>query len=383
MVRWRAPNKTGAGEAKGVWGNSPALDQLRFLVALLVIVFHFRDFETVPEGLSGVTRFTYVWLRWGQVGVSVFLVLSAFLFTMNSDLGSKKVDYWPFIRKRLLRIAPIYLLVGILLMTQKRAQWSVLDFLTFATFQVNGGPPYAGYGNDALPIGPIWTIGVEFQFYLLFPFLIAALPPTGWRNCSRLLGIIGIMIAFRFLMQCWSGAAAVYWESYFTLLGRFDQFLIGMLAAAFYVKFRTRITPLVGCVALAGAFTLATLLLYKIKQHGHPNLMFSFPVEGLIGAVVVIGMLASGGAPGWIGRLLAVLGKASYSMYLLHFPIGTFLMAKYGGFNEGVFALHWMKVICLVLTPTIMISIACYHCIEKPFIDLGKAGPNDTPAKPV
>ena len=38
MVRWRAPNKTGAGEAKGAWGNSPALDQLRFLVALLVIV---------------------------------------------------------------------------------------------------------------------------------------------------------------------------------------------------------------------------------------------------------------------------------------------------------------------------------------------------------
>ena len=277
---------------------------------------------------------------------------------------------------------PIYMLIGILLMTQKRAEWSALDFLTFATFQVNGGNPITGYGYDVLPIGPIWTIGVEFQFYLLFPILIAALPPRGWLNCARLLGIIGIMITFRYLLELWNEGATAYYNIYHTLLGRFDQFLIGMLAAAFYAKYRMRLTRVVGFVALGSAMIIATTLLYRLKPSGHPGVAFSFAIEGLIGSVIVIGMLASRGAPGWVGRRLAELGRASYSIYLLHLPIGTILMKKFGGINNGMLELYWAKVVILVLIPTICVSLISYHCIEKPFMDLGKSGPKKSTPSP-
>lgn len=382
MKWWWAVGKPEGGDARETWGNSQALDQLRFLAALLVMLHHFRGFELIPDGLSGMTRFTYVWLRWGSEGVSLFLVLSAFLFTMNSDIGSRKTEYWPFIRKRLFRILPIYLLVGVLLMTQKRAQWSVLDFLTFATFQVNAGHPITGYGFDVLPIGPIWTIGVEFQFYLLFPLLIAALPPRGWLNCSRILGIIGVMIAFRYLMRLWNADGAIYFNAYHTLLGRFDQFLIGMLAAAFYVKFRARITPLAGFGAMVGATTIATMLLYNIKQAAYPGIAFSFTIEALIAAAVIIGMLAARGVPGWIGRRLAELGRASYSIYLLHLPVGVIMMKKFGGFNGGTLEFYWMKIVILVIIPTILISLVTYHCIEKPFMDLGRSDAGKAPPHP-
>jgi len=382
MNWWRASGKLETGEAKQPWGNSQALDQLRFLAALLVMFYHFRGFVLPPEGLSGLTRFTYVWIRWGSVGVSIFLVLSAFLFTMNFDMGSKKVEYWPFIRKRLFRILPMYMFIGLLLMTQKRATWSVLDFLTFAMFQVNVGNPITGYGFDVLPIGPIWTIGVEFQFYLLFPLLIAALPPRGWLSCSRILGIIGVMMTFRYLLGLYSGNSIAYWNVYHTLLGRLDQFLIGMLAAACYAKYRARITPLLGLVLLAIAITLATILLYKLKRSVEPNVTFAFTIEALIAAAVIIGMLAMRGVPGWVGRRLAELGRASYSIYLLHFPVGTFLFHRFGEVNGGVLEFYWMKVVVLVIIPTIVISLVTYHCIEKPFMDLGKTGASKAPPHP-
>ncbi|PPQ28837.1 hypothetical protein CCR94_16810 [Rhodoblastus sphagnicola] len=171
------------------WGYSPALDQLRFLAATLVLFHHFKPFSEISKGASGLRYMGDLWLQHGGVGVSLFIVLTGFLFSMIFDAGRLPVHYGRFIAKRALRIVPMYLIVMFLLMTQIRETWTAGAFLNFALFQVNAGDHMSGFGNDFLPIGSIWTIGVEFQFYLMFPLLIAAVPAYDWRRicgvCSR------------------------------------------------------------------------------------------------------------------------------------------------------------------------------------------------------
>lgn len=159
------------------------LDHLRFFASILVVFHHFRGYvaDAIPNFSSNsfISWFTQLWMLKGSSGVSLFLVLSAFLFTLITHAGEKKIIYHKFIYNRILRIFPLMVFLVFIVITLDRANSSPLDILRIFTLQLNTGNSMTGWGHSVFPSGPIWTIAVEFQFYFLFPILMIFLSKYG------------------------------------------------------------------------------------------------------------------------------------------------------------------------------------------------------------
>src|SRR6185503_8856318 len=112
-----------------------------------------------------------------DIGVGIFFVLSGLLLSLpfwrSIVNGHAWPAYGPFIWRRICRIVPAYyviLTVVYLLRDQTYTLYGAVDFVLHATFLQN----FADYSYLSV-LGPLWTIGLEFQFYLLLPFMMSAI----------------------------------------------------------------------------------------------------------------------------------------------------------------------------------------------------------------
>jgi peptidoglycan/LPS O-acetylase OafA/YrhL len=148
----------------------PALDGLRGIAILLVLAVH----TEMPVTLEPL-------LKDGWVGVDLFFVLSGFLITrilLKSRNSPRYVTN--FYARRILRIWPVYFGIVLFVFACERfglvwAHATTWGWLTLATFTQNF---YIGaYGWDSLPdwLGPTWSLGIEEQFYLVWPLLVRTL----------------------------------------------------------------------------------------------------------------------------------------------------------------------------------------------------------------
>src|SRR5262245_22242535 len=147
-------------QAKLSRSHIPALDGFRAIAVLLVIFYHF-GFEKVPGG-SGVT---------------MFFVLSGFLITwllLKEHEKNGKISLKGFYRRRILRIFPAFYaywlgLVFLLLITGKSILWphAIASFV-YLTNYYNAilGDPNTGFSHT-------WSLAIEEQFYLLWPFFFS------------------------------------------------------------------------------------------------------------------------------------------------------------------------------------------------------------------
>src|SRR5690606_13849673 len=133
-------------------------------------------------------------------------------------------------KNRILRIAPLVVFVVAIIICVSRKTSTPMDVLRVLTLQLNTGHDFTGWGRQFFPIGPIWTIAVEFQFYLIFPFLALFMGKYGWKY---LMGVILLMIMTKFAVV--EIKAAMHYNLYHTIIGRLDQFVIGMLGGMFYI----------------------------------------------------------------------------------------------------------------------------------------------------
>lgn len=339
-----------------------ALDHLRFFAASLVVAHHFSGFPDPASATNVMERIGTAWIRWGSTGVSLFLVLSGFLFVVICK--DRQPDYWKFLANRALRIFPMLFVIMLLLMTASRAEWSPIDLLRFVTLQVNTGNPTTGWGNDILPFGPIWTIGVEFQFYLLFPLLLLILRRQG---VKPLIMMTVAIIVFRALLVARLGDG-VYYNAYHTLLGRLDQFLIGMLAGMLWLRRPDWFTRRVGAGLVLVSLLGLSCYLAAFKP-SHLTTAIGFTVEGLLWSAFLVGYAAAVRGEGRVVRALAALGDPTYSVYLLHLFVGGYVLhkARSEGWATGSL---WIDVPVFAYLPTLLISTLTYHGIEKPFLSL-------------
>jgi peptidoglycan/LPS O-acetylase OafA/YrhL len=231
--------------------------------------------------------------------------------------------------------------------------------------------------------GAAWTISIEFSFYLVFPFL---------SRFSREHGLLFLLRLIALVLLVKLAAFAVTEKSthmlYSTLIGRFDQFLWGMLAALFWHRYQLRIAStsaakhlsrvLLCLVALAIWFALswqareASFFLPQAKQVAW---LWWGSVEAILWAAFMVCYVGARlPLPAWLDRWLCLGGTWSYSLYLWH-ALVIFLVSHYLGvwmpyadplFNAGVNL--------LILFP-IALSIAAlsYYTIEKPFLGLRRA----------
>lgn len=335
------------------------LDHLRFLAALLVITYHFAGGTVTSDTINPLL----VMIREGESGVGLFMVLSGFILTRIS-LG-KAVIYKDFLYNRLLRIYPLYVLA---ICVAAYSSGRHMDFLSIIAMLSTVGV----VANVALlpAFTHLWTIAVEFQFYLVFPFLVLFL---GRYGAKYIAGFVVLALIIRGMMFLTDGTIkdAAYW----TILGRIDQFCVGMLAAVLYARRRGFLSSPLALATSAAALYLWSMLWYRwtggyygANSPTSAAWIISPTIEALLWAALSLSYLNQK----WhfnrsVDSVLCYLGSISFSLYVWHFPI---LMALKKATSADVFG-EWYLNLALVALPLIIgLSSLSYFVVEKPFFAL-------------
>lgn len=110
------------------------------------------------------------------------------------------------------------IVIVFVIITINRGGADPLDILRVLILQLNTGHPDTGWGQQFFPSGPIWTIAVEFQFYLIFPFLIMFFNKY---KAKWILGLILLLICIRFMIV-YLNESSIYYNLYHSIVGRLD-----------------------------------------------------------------------------------------------------------------------------------------------------------------
>jgi len=369
-----APLPTNAEGVAGPGRHIPALDGIRGLAVLSVLVFHIFQVEPAPQQF--LLRLGYAATRFGQTGVDLFFVLSGFLITgILLDTKSSRRYFVNFYGRRLLRIFPLYygVLVFFLVVLPRLVDIRVtsLPSIWFWTFSSN----FAWIpGRDAGCLGHFWTLAIEEQFYLVWPVVVFAL---------------GRVTLMRVCVVSLAAAAALRWvieshgvSSFMVTFCRIDTLLLGALLALAARSSRGLIdwsgnAVVVGLVTLVAALPLY----FTLGSSGSIGLqVVKYPLIAVFyGAVLVIGVTASRSSPaGWLLNRgpLRSLGKYSFGIYVYHpfwicaagglFEKASRALALSEAYTAPVFALK----LALIFGASFATAWLSWHLYEKRFLVL-------------
>lgn len=281
-----------------------ALDHVRALAAFTVFAwhfFHFNDGQFAQPLIFPLSLFTE-----GHTGVAMFMTLSGYLFAKLLD--GRPIVYTAFLWNRFLRLAPLLTCV-ILLIAARR--WYVGSLDGDFVKSILGGPIY-----PTLPNGG-WSVTVEAHFYVILPLLLY----LGSRSKYFLLCALLAPIAARW--SIYHAYGDVQFLAYSTLVGRIDQFVLGMFAFRMRPMFKGRgyvvLLTSLGFLSFWYAFDRNGGFYGSIESHS-PVWIYLTTLEGLAYASFIAWYDASFGYRDsrW-AKFAALIGTYSYSIYLLHF----------------------------------------------------------------
>jgi peptidoglycan/LPS O-acetylase OafA/YrhL len=310
----------------------PALDGLRGLAVLAVMLFHFESRPLLPGG---------------AFGVDLFLALSGYLITgllLNELRASGSIDLKQFYVRRALRLMPAlaFLLLGLLAVAFVSPglggdrSYSLSSLLTTtgytAAYVINWAFAF-GYHQQAMVVH-LWSLSLEEQFYLLWPGLVLLLARAD-RNLRLLMATTGCLIVASLLVPyivtglSWQRSD---WDRlYFGSDFRAHGLLLGSLAAQFAARGSLR---RVWCsrsftVVTAGACVFLLLLMMTFTNK-NPMLFIAggFALLSISCSIVVLyaGNVRDGLVAGVLSLpALRYLGLRSYALYLWHKPIAYWL----------------------------------------------------------
>lgn len=321
----------------------PALDGVRAIAALMVMVCHFCQFS----GMRGP------WII-GQTGVDLFFVLSGFLITTILLLAP--AEDWSEIRtfyvRRTLRIFPLY--YGFLLLSAAFGSVASLWFWVYLqNIPLKLGIPVIGPGH-------FWSLAVEEQFYLIWPFLVFFLPRK--RLVKTLWSIVAMALLFRILIE------AFHVRSYILVtFSRFDGLAAGALLATYYQRgILQRHRRLLSVVAV---ISFVAIGIDWWKFHGQGNGWHEASKFTLVTALYasVVGYLLISG-PILANRILRLkplrfIGKVSYGLYVFHPAVFLFLLPR-----VRQMSVELQVLICF--GATLLVAVISWYGYESWFIRL-------------
>ncbi|MFC0166866.1 acyltransferase family protein [Pseudoduganella danionis] len=348
---------------------NPRLDQLRWLAATIVFLFHFY-LEYRGQGGVQITNDWLGLISEGHTGVALFFTLSGFLF-MQIAQYQQQIDYREFLRNRCLRILPLFLTIFAVALSIGRDKFTPQDLLYL--FATNLGLAPTSY----TPItGAAWSISVEFWFYLVFPFLARFTLQYGARY---LLKLLALMLFFKVASYTVNEKSTLMYFS--TMVGRFDQFLVGMLAAVLYQRHSGWIQRYVGwLLPLAALLVVADSALQshvaKFEPYTHRPFWIVWSLLESIGwsTLIMAWVAYKRPLPNWLDRTLGQGGRISFSFYLLHMGV-LHVWMQYVGL-PAITTNHWINTsVALIATYAVtwLLSTLCYSAVEQPFLALRRS----------
>lgn len=344
----------------------PSVDSLRALAVITVILYHL-DEDLLPGGFKGV---------------DVFFVISGYVISKSlRTLGDVSVTSFllSFYRKRFIRILPALLFC--LMFFSLLASFVVTE--GFLSESIGGTGFYGFFGlsnfflatradayfDASIPFNPFvhtWSLGVEEQFYLVYPILAFGIFHTHreheWvRSVSALL-FISISIASIFVAYSWTTRAPE--NAFYLIPARFWELSTGCVIFWLQYNGKIAITKVSGSLLL-----LLGMVFIAAGLASSSSGKFPFPDAALpvFGAAMLIVALTSRGSEILYEtaaykvitfKPVVFLGLISYSLYLWHWPIFS-LMRWTVGLNQ-----HYLSVMAIALT--LAGALFSYFFIEKP-----------------
>ena len=338
----------------------PALDGLRGLAILAVFFHHYgaggiHSTSTVVRGIATVCGI-------GWSGVDLFFVLSGFLITgILFDTQHDRSYYRKFYARRTLRIFPIYyLFVAITLLLIPPGVWQKghLFFLVYLGYPA--AVIWPALVNLPIRVTHLWSLSVEEQFYMLWPWLIRKLQNP--RNILRFCAAVGVgALVARVVFPGWA---------YASLPCRMDGLALG---AALAILFRgdfwqhCQRSAWALFLASAGAVILICVLRHTTDHYDRVICTVGFSVIAIAyGALLVLSLGPLAGIFSlWI---LRTFGKYSYGMYLYHFPLtAVFEHAKP---FLARYPLGSLSYVAMCLAANLAIAALSFHLFEQPILRL-------------
>ncbi len=312
----------------------PALDGIRGLAVLLVIVHHCVAGGAPPRNFTEKACEVLAGRAW--VGVDLFFVLSGFLITgILLDTRERAGYFRSFYPRRMLRTFPLYYAtLAVCFFVLPWIPAAVFDGVRELSsrqgwFWLHVSNFYTGFHNVLRPDGPdsgwmatFWSLAVEEHFYLVWPLLVFWLRPRAlaWACGALLATTLGVRMA---LAARGFGFEFIYYSTF----SRLDGLVLGSLVAVFSRQ-KGGLSRFVGparALAVASAVTLAALSLADGGRFSFFGRTFLFSLVAACFAsllVLVIEAPARSRLKGFFtSRVLRSCGKYSYAMYILNIPL--------------------------------------------------------------
>ncbi len=346
----------------------PELDVLRFVAFFMVYLNH--SISLKPESPHWIRSFSNAC----AFGVPLFFALSAYLITellMIEKRRTGSVSTKSFYIRRIFRIWPLYfpILLGGFLLSHLHRDWLISTPGLIAYIFLVGNWYTSRHVYLSAGIGPLWSVSVEEQFYLVWPLLVrygtrlhlGIVCCLGW-GCSQAVLVFLCLHHAPLEPAVWTNSLTHL--QYFTLGAGVSLLLNGSAP-------RIRNNVRVGIILLAMILLFASNFVFNSGSgtdlcsvfRTYPN----FLLAGASTTLMLVGFLGNASLQGC--RNLSYLGKISYGMYLYHLPVLMVLWAAGRHLLKGEYP---FTVMILGLPLTIGVASVSYRCFEMPFLRMKK-----------
>lgn len=364
------------------------LDGLRGVAALMVLLYHvFNDAKSFFVWPTPVPEFYH-----GFLGVDFFFILSGFVMGYAYDerltpaspltpLPGERgtLTFWGFVKRRLIRLHPM-VVMGVLLgavafifqgctkwdgsvVSMETVMWAAL--LALFLIPAPGGLDVRG-NTEAFPLnGPHWSLFFEYIGSLLYGLLLHRLP-TRWLRVWVTCGIVSL--ATYALFQEDGGVAYGWSVEPKNLAGGALRMLyaypMGLLMARMFRKRQPK--PIRGHVFLLSSFGLVALLGLPLFGGKESETIYQF-ICLFSFFPAIIWFAARGIVTGWRQKAVSFLGRLSYPLYAVHFPLIYLYITwveKNGNPYQG-YSQPWLPAI-ITIAASLLIATLCLLLYDEP-----------------
>ena len=334
------------------------IDGLRAIAVISVIFYH-----------AQILFFGRDWFGGGFIGVDIFFVISGYLITriiLYELQTTGSFCYLNFYERRARRILPMLFVIIFVSVPYAWQKLEPIAFMEYAAsifsslyfgsnfFFYSIGSDYGALNTLTMPFLHTWSLAIEEQFYLFFPFLTVLI----WKRLRNYLLVIivaSILLSLQFA-EIMESHNAMF--NFYLPFSRFWELACGSMLAVFELKYGS--IKKSWSVNLLSIFGLC-LILFSIHffdgNTRHPSYYTLIPV---IGISLIILFTSKEDLVGKIlgSKPLVGLGLISYSAYMWHYPI--FAFSRIGKYPSNYDKFGWIAL-------TLFLSIVSYIVIERPF----------------
>ena len=362
----------------------PELDGIRGIAILLIVIVHFGDYSPAHQNMW--EQAIRAVMAFGWTGVDLFFVLSGCLITgiLLDNKGSRHYFRF-FYARRALRILPLYYLsvagffFGVLPLAHSFGHGlriHLSEQVWYWLYISNWRIAFDEYAVE--PLSHFWSLAIEEQFYLIWPLIVF------FTKESKLLYVCLAMILGALGLRCLPAMQAMHadYSGFLYALTPFRMDSLAFGASLAVIIRRPRLTRLtsrwLGTLILVAVLSTFAVVIAARSVRPFSAVMggFGYTAIGLLYAAVVFYGLVNQGSRALIPRMfrysaLRSLGKYSYAMYVIHWPISLYLTDYFQAqirWGSGLPAAFLCVAVGLAIS--YVLAVVSWNLVEKHFLRL-------------